>query len=92
MFFLQGDSGKGVRANGSKTIATKKLSFIAMIALSAVQSSAKKFIHNAILFIETSDIARFNQVDCLIDTPYLSIIASNRKISMKSQRFRCNSL
>ena len=43
-----------------------------MIELSAVQSSAQTFIHNAILFIDTSE--------CLIQsvgTPYLWIIASN---------------
>ena len=48
-----------------------------MIALSAVQSSAPKFIHNVILSIDTSDNAWYNQVHFLIERPYLWIIASN---------------
>ena len=50
--------------------------FIAMVALSAVQSSTQTFIHNAILSIDTSN-NWYNQVHWLIGTPYLSIIASN---------------
>ena len=48
-----------------------------MIALSAVQSSAQTYIHNGILFIDTSNNAWYNQVHWLIGTSYLSIIASN---------------
>ena len=48
-----------------------------MIALSFVQSSAQTIIHSAIVFIDTSDNAWYNQVHWLIGTPYLSIIASN---------------
>ena len=48
-----------------------------MIALSAVQSSAQLFIHNAILCIDTSYNALYYQVHCIIGTLYLSIIASN---------------
>ena len=49
---------------------------LAMITLLAVQSSAQTFIHNVILFFDTSDNAWYNQVHWLIGTPYLSIIAS----------------
>ena len=48
-----------------------------MVAISAVQSSAQTFIHNAILFIDISDNVWYNQAHWLIRTPYLSIIASN---------------
>ena len=48
-----------------------------MIALSAAQSSAQTFIHNAIMFIDTSNNAWYNKTHWLIGTPYLSIIASN---------------
>ena len=50
---------------------------LAMIALSAVQSFAQSYIHNAVLFIGTSDKAWYNQVHWLIEPPYLLIIASN---------------
>ena len=45
-----------------------------MIAISAVQSSAQTFIHNAFLFIDTSNNAWYNQA---YRTPCLLIIASN---------------
>ena len=56
-----------------------KTSFLAMLALSAVQSSAhcKSYIHNAILSIDTSDNSWYNQVYRVIGTPYLSITANN---------------
>ena len=50
---------------------------LAMIGLSAFQSSAQTFSHNAILFIDASDNAWYNQVHWLIGMAYLSIIASN---------------
>ena len=50
---------------------------LAMIALSAVQSSVQTFIHNAILFIDVSNNAWYNKVHWLIKTPYLSVIANN---------------
>ena len=53
------------------------LSLLAMIALLAVQSCAQIFIHKAIMLIDNSDNASFNQVHWLIRTPYLSIKASN---------------
>ena len=46
-------------------------------SLSAAQSSAQTRIHNAILFIDTSNKASYNQVHWLVRTPYLSIKASN---------------
>ena len=52
-----------------------------MIVLSAVQSSAQIFIHNGMLSIDTSNNAWYYQVHSLIETPYLSIIASNVMIS-----------
>ena len=55
----------------------KKLQLLAIIVLSAVQSSAQTFIHNAILFIDTSNNAWYNRAYCLIGTPYLLIIASD---------------
>ena len=50
-----------------------------MIDLSVVQSSVQTFIHNAILFINTYNNAWYNQVNCLIGMPFVSIIASNTK-------------
>ena len=58
-------------------IAEVSLKFLTMIAFSAAQSSAQSFIHNAILFIDTSDYARYDQPHWLIRMPYLSTIASN---------------
>ena len=52
-------------------------SLLAMIALSAVQSSVQTFIHNVILFIDTSNNAGYNQAHWLIGTSYLPTIASN---------------
>ena len=50
---------------------------LAIVALLADQSSAWTFIHNAILFIDTSNNASYNQLHWLVGTPYLSTIASN---------------
>ena len=50
---------------------------LAFIALSAAQSSAQTHIHSAILVIDTSNNASYNQVHWLVRTPYLSIKASN---------------
>ena len=50
---------------------------LAFIALSAAQSSAQKHIHNAILVIDTSNNASYNQVHWIVGMPYLSIEASN---------------
>ena len=52
---------------------------LAFIALSAAQSSAQTRIHSAILVIDTSNNASYNQVHWLVRTPYLSIKASNDK-------------
>ena len=52
-------------------------SLLAFIALSAAQSSAQTRIHNAILVIDTSNNASYNQVHWLVRMPYLSIKASN---------------
>ena len=52
---------------------------LAMIINLAVQSSTQTFIPNAILFIDTSNNAWYNQVHCLIEMSYLSIIASDGK-------------
>ena len=48
-----------------------------MIALLAIQSCAQTFIPNAIMLIDTTDNASYNQVHWLIRMPYLSIKASN---------------
>ena len=48
-----------------------------MIAHLAVQSCAQKFIHNAIMFIDTSNNASYNQVHWPVRRPYLSIKASD---------------
>ena len=50
---------------------------LAFIALAAAQSSAQTRIHSAILVIDTSNNASYNQVHWLVRTPYLSIKASN---------------
>ena len=50
-----------------------------MIVLLAVQSCAHTYIHNAIMLIDTSDNASYNQVHWIIRAPYLSIKASNAK-------------
>ena len=68
-------------------------SLLAMVAFSAVYSSAQTIIHNAILFIDTSNNASYKQTHWIIETPYLSIIASNdykisrnRWVSMRTRR------
>ena len=58
---------------------------LAMVALSAVQSSAQTFIHNAILFIDTFNNAWYNQVHWLIGMPYFPIIASNGSVNSYSR-------
>ena len=55
-------------------------SLLAMIALSAIQSSAVTYIRNGILFIDTSNNPGYNQTHWLIGMLYLSIIASNDTI------------
>ena len=46
-------------------------SWLAIIALLAIQSSAQTFIHNAILFIDTSNNARYSEIRWLIRKPYI---------------------
>ena len=58
---------------------------LAFIALSAAQSSAQTRIHSAILIIDTSNNASYNQVHWLVRTPYLSIKASNDCVSLGFQ-------
>ena len=55
-------------------------SLLAIVDISAVQSSAQIIIHNAISLIDTSNNAWYNQDDWLIGTPYLSTIASNAAV------------
>ena len=50
---------------------------LAIITLSVVQSSVQTFIHNAIMFIDTSNNDWYLQAHWIIGTPYLSIITSN---------------
>ena len=50
---------------------------LAFTALSAAQSSTLTHIHSAILFIDTSNNASYNQAHWLIGTPYLAVKASN---------------
>ena len=51
---------------------------LAIIAVFTVQSSVQTFIHNAIVFIDTSINVWYNQAHWRFGTPpYLSIIASN---------------
>ena len=52
-------------------------SLLAIVDISAVQSSAQTFIHNAILLIYTSYNVWYNQAHWLIRMPYLFPIASN---------------
>ena len=54
-----------------------------MIVLLTVESCAQTRIHNAIMLIDTSDNASYNQVHWLIRTPYLSIKASNEAMFQK---------
>ena len=65
----------------------RRATLLAIIALSAVQSSTQTFIHNAILFINTTNNAWYNEAHWLIGTPYLSTLASNEKI-FHASRFR----
>ena len=58
-----------------------------MIALSAVQSFAQTFIHNAIFFIDTSNDAWYVQGYWLIWTSYLSVIASNGQDELDNFKF-----
>ena len=53
------------------------ISLLAFIALSAAQSTAQTRIHNAILVIDTSNNASYNQGHWLFEIPYLSIKTSN---------------
>ena len=48
-----------------------------MIALLHVQSSTRIFFHNVILFIDTSNNAKYQPPLSLIRTLYLAIISSN---------------
>ena len=56
---------------------SKQDTLLAFIVLSAEQSSAQTRIHSAILVIDTSNNASYNQFHLLVRTPYLSIKASN---------------
>ena len=53
------------------------VTLVAFIALSTAQSSAQTRIHSAVLVIDTSNNASYDQVHWLVRTPYLSIKASN---------------
>ena len=53
-----------------------------MMAFSGVQLAVQTFIHNAILFIDTSNNAWYNQAHWLIGMPYLSIIAGDVIVSI----------
>ena len=53
------------------------ITVLAIVDISALQSPAQIFIHNVILFIDTSNNAWHNQAHWLIGMPYLSTIASN---------------
>ena len=64
------------------------MSLLAMIALSSVQSFVQTFIHNAILFIDTSNNTWYNQAHWLIGIPYLSIIASNELFALPEGWYR----
>ena len=81
----------GIRGRHPPTSANVKLlqiillfsanTLLAFITLSADQSSAQRRIHTAILVIDTSNNASYNQVHWLVRMPYLSIKASNEEIS-----------
>ena len=62
---------------------------LAMIALCTVQSSSQTFIHNAILFVDTSDNVWYHQGHWLIGTPYLLIITNNECSSCMVMYLRC---
>ena len=56
-----------------------------MIALLHVQSSTRIFFHNAILFIDTSNNAKYQPPLSLIRALYLAIISSNVNKGNKSK-------
>ena len=58
---------------------------LAFIAHSAFQSSAQTHIHNAIVVIDTSNNASYNQVHWLVGTPYLAVKASNGLEALPSE-------
>ena len=61
---------------------------LAIADISTVQSSARTFIHNVILFIDTSNNASYSQFQWLFVTPYLSTIASNDNNNLFSQSYK----
>ena len=63
--------------SSSKYCLPNTTSLLALIALSAAQSSAQTHIHSAILVTDISNNASYNQVLWLVRMPYLSIKASN---------------
>ena len=67
-------------------IVSVRICNVAIVDISSVQSSAQTFIHNAILFIDTSNNAWHNQAHWVIGTPYLSTIASNVQCTLSSWR------
>ena len=56
------------------------LALLAFTANSAAQSSAQTHTHSAIVVIDTSNNASYNQVHWLVGMPYLAVKASNAKI------------
>ena len=68
------------------------MTLLAIVNILTVQSSAQKFIHNAILFIDTSNSAWYNQAHCLIGTPYLSTVASNVQVQKAKWYMKQNSI
>ena len=72
------ETGK-IGRSSTKTCSIAKLpiTLLAFIALLAAESSIQKCIHNAIVFIDTSNNALYNQLHWLVGTPYLAIKASN---------------
>ena len=68
--------------SSSCTICIWTASLLATIDLLAVQSSAQTFIPYAILFIDTSNNAWYNQDYWLTGTPFVSMIANNENCSL----------
>ena len=68
------------------------MALLAFIAFSAAQSSTQTRIHRAILVIDTSNNASYNQVHWLVRTPYMSIKASNDLIYFNTLIFFVNVL
>ena len=64
-----------MKTQTQRFILTKAATLLALIPLSAAQSSVQTHIHNAILVIDTSNNASYNQVHWLVGMPYLSIKA-----------------